>query len=270
MSSVDDLLDNDRLFAYALTAYGIDPEHDVEDRCLRQVLISDLSDPNSYANSITDTRYRTLAAAFNFGTDGSVTGTAGAQSADQLDATKNQYLANYDDAAQAADSSATSVYSSRINTLSNVDDLLKNDTLYSYALQAFGLDPSEESKSKIRQMLVSDVSNPASFAECAKRPALSPARSGVQLRSGWQSPAAPAKPRPKTTSWRPSDLYGTRVGSSASDTAAAKAGGHLLPQHAEHGAVGRRSPRGQASGRLRDQSLRLGRQHHRRTPCARR
>ena len=169
VSSVDDLLANDRLLGYALTAYGIDPST-ASKPMLRQVLTSDLSDPNSYANTLTDTRYRTLAAAFNFATDGSVTGTAGAQSADQLDATKNQYLTNYDDAAQSADSSATSLYSSRVNTLSSVDDLLKNKTLYSYALEAFGLDPSEESKSKIRQILVSDVSNPASFVNAQRDP----------------------------------------------------------------------------------------------------
>lgn len=163
VTSVDDLLGNDRLLDYALTAYGIDPST-ASPTMIRQVLTSDLSDPSSYANTLTDTRYRTLAAAFHFGTDGSVVGTDGAQSASQVDTTKNQYLTNYDDAAVAAENKATSNYNSLINTKSSVDDLLKDDDLYTYALQAFGLDPSTESKTKIRQVLTSDLSNPASFA----------------------------------------------------------------------------------------------------------
>jgi hypothetical protein len=163
VTSVDDLIGNDRLLDYALTAYGIDPAT-ASPTMIRQVLTSDLSDPNSYANTLTNTSYRNLAAAFHFGTDGSIVGTDGAQSATDVETTKNQYLTNYDDAAVAADNKATSNYNSLINTKSSVDDLLKDNDLYTYALQAFGLDPNTESKTKIKQVLTSDLSNPASFA----------------------------------------------------------------------------------------------------------
>ena len=220
VNSVDDLLNNDRLLDYALTAYGIDPST-ASTPMLRQVLTSDLSDPNSYANTLTDTRYKTLAAAFNFGTDGSVTGTSGAQSADQLDATQNQYLANYDDAAQAADSLATNVYVSRVNTLSSVDDLLKNNKLYSYALQAFGLDPSEESKSKIRQILVSDVSNPASFLNAQRDPRYRQLAAAFNFLPDGKA-GQPHRAQTQNDELATIRLYGTHVGSAASDAAAAK------------------------------------------------
>ncbi len=227
VTSVDDLIGNDRLLDYALTAYGIDPST-ASTPMLRQVLTSDLSDPNSYANTLTDTRYRKLAAAFNFATDGSVAGTDGAQSASQLDTTKNQYLANYDDAAQAAESSATKTYTSRINTLTSVDDLFlsRNSALYTYALEAFGLDPSEESKTKIRQVLTSDLSNPASFAN-------------TQGDSRYRKLAAAfnfgtdGKPQQTHRAETENDelatirLYGSRLGASPTDaqTAASKAEG---------------------------------------------
>jgi Protein of unknown function (DUF1217) len=223
VSSVDDLLNNDRLLGYALTAYGIDPST-ASTPMLRQVLTSDLSDPGSYANTLTDTRYRALAAAFNFATDGSVMGTAGAQSAVQLDTTKNQYLTNYDDAAQSADASATSLYSSRINTMSNVDDLLKNNKLYTYALEAFGLDPSEESKSKIRLILTSDVSNPGSFVNAQRDPRYRQLAAAFNFGPDGKA-LQPRRAQTENDELATIRLYGTRVGTSASATAAAKAEG---------------------------------------------
>jgi Protein of unknown function (DUF1217) len=163
VASVDDLLNNDRLYRYALTAFGLDPN--IQSKAtIRQVLTSNLSDPNSFANTSSDGRYRTLADAFNFAVDGTVSGTDGAQSADQVHSTTDLYLTTYDDAAVSAESVATSFYHNRINLLTSVDALIDNDSLYNYVLNAYGLDPKVESKAKIRQVLTSDASDPTSFA----------------------------------------------------------------------------------------------------------
>ncbi len=55
----------------SLNAYGLDPDTESKTK-IRQVLTSDASDPTSFANLQSDPRYRELAAAFNFGADGSV------------------------------------------------------------------------------------------------------------------------------------------------------------------------------------------------------
>lgn len=188
---------------------------------LRQVFISDLSDPNSYANSISDARFRTLAAAFNFGADGAVVGAAGTQSRDQVDATMSRYLASYDDAVQAAESSATSFYSSRIGALANVDALLKNNSLYTYALQAFGFDPTKESKTNIRQVLVSDLADPGSFANAQKDPRYRELAAAFNFGPDGQA-LQPRKAQADADELATIRLYGTRVGSSPSDAAAAK------------------------------------------------
>ncbi len=163
VTSVDDLLNNDRLYRYALTAFGLDPNGQSK-ATIRQVLTSDLSDPNSFANTLPDRRYRTMADAFNFATDGTVSGDGGAQSTDQVHSTTELYLTTYDDAAVSAESVATNFYRNRINLLTSVDQLIDNTSLYNYVLDAYGLDPAVESKAKIRQILTSDVSDPTSFA----------------------------------------------------------------------------------------------------------
>jgi hypothetical protein len=163
VTTVDDLLNNDKLFTYALTAYGLNPNLQSK-ATIRQVLLSDLSDPDSFANTLPDGRYRMLAAAFNFEADGTVTGGESAQSADQLDGTSELYMEHYDDAAVDAEAVATTFYRNRINLLTSVDALLDNTTLYNFALEAYGLDPKVESKAKIRQVLTSDPSSPTSFA----------------------------------------------------------------------------------------------------------
>ena len=219
VGSVDELIDNDRLISYALTAFGIDPAT-ASEATVRAVLTSDLSDPDSVANTIADGRYRKLAAAFNFDTDGTVK-SDGAQSATQLDTTKTGYLANYDDAAVAADKSASNLYRSHVETIGNVDDFINDRGLFSYALTAFGLDPSTESKSKIRQILVSDLSNPASFAnlqsdhryrELAATFNFGSNGEVLQLRKAQSDGDELATIR----------LYNTRIGSSQSEADAAK------------------------------------------------
>ena len=162
ITSVDDLIANDRLLSTALTAFGF-VASEQSTIVIRQVLVSDLDDPDSFANTLTDTRYRTMAAAFGFQADGSV-GPDGAQSAEMIDATLEQYMQTYDDVATGSDEIATDLFRSRINLMTSVDALMDNNSLYTYVLKAFGLDPKTESKAFIRQVLTSDASNPSSFA----------------------------------------------------------------------------------------------------------
>src|SRR6478752_6796792 len=67
VTSVDDLLKDFRLYSYATKAYGLE-DMAYAKAFLRKVLESDLSDQNSFANKLSDKRYREFAAAFPFGT----------------------------------------------------------------------------------------------------------------------------------------------------------------------------------------------------------
>jgi len=167
VTSVDDLLNNEILRSYALTAAGIDPIL-VSDTTLRAVLTSDLDDPNSPANSLAS--YRTLATSFNFNAEGALDAGQSAQSTAQQDALADLYLANYDAAADTSEVSQTEYYKINIAAITTIDELLKDTRLFNYVLTAFDLDPSEESKSKIRQVLQSDSSNILSFANRLRDP----------------------------------------------------------------------------------------------------
>lgn len=162
ITSVDQLMANPRLYDVAVRSYGINPDL-MSKSTIRAVLTSDLSDPNSVANSLNNANYQTLAAAFNFNTDGSVNGTA--QSAENTATTVYQYFnATGTNSSTQAANYKTQYYKSTIGTVSNVDDFLANNALVDVALTAFGLTPSLTSRTLLRQVLTSDLSDPNSVA----------------------------------------------------------------------------------------------------------
>jgi hypothetical protein len=169
VTSVDDLLANNTLLDVALTSVGLDPVLQSK-VTLRNVLTSDLSDPDSVANQQTSDAYRQLAAAFNFNPDGSI-GDGGAQSSDQTDETLKLYSTAYDDAAVDAQNTATTYYQSKIGSIGSVSDLIQDPQLYDYVLSAYGLDPDEETQSTISKVLTSDPNDPSSFANISHNPA---------------------------------------------------------------------------------------------------
>jgi hypothetical protein len=163
VTSVDDLINNKRLLNYALTAYGLDPNI-MSDTTIRQVLTSDLSDPNSVANQLPNVAYQALASAFSFNTDGSVNGTS-AQSSDQVANVVYQYYDASGTGTSAPGAAFKSqYYENAIASVTSVDDLLANPRLASYLETAFGLDPSLQSTELLRSVLTSDLSDPNSVA----------------------------------------------------------------------------------------------------------
>lgn len=65
IKSIDDFLKNDRIFKYAMKSFGLEGM-DYAKAFMRKVLMEGIDDPKSFANSLTDPRYRELAETFNF------------------------------------------------------------------------------------------------------------------------------------------------------------------------------------------------------------
>lgn len=63
--TIDDFVGNDRLFNYAMKAFGLG-DMSYAKAFMRKVLTEGIDDRNSFANKIVDSRYRDFAAAFNF------------------------------------------------------------------------------------------------------------------------------------------------------------------------------------------------------------
>ena len=102
-----------------------------------------------------------------------------------------------------------------------MDALIDNSSLYNFVLKAFGLDPAKESKSFIRQVLVSDASDRTSFAN-------------LQLDASYRDLAAafnfapdgsvlpPLRAQVEKSELETINLYNSRVGESESEAAAAR------------------------------------------------
>jgi hypothetical protein len=65
IKSVDDFMADDRIFKYTMKAFGLE-DMDYAKAFMRKVLTEGIDDPKSFANSLTDTRYREFAETFNF------------------------------------------------------------------------------------------------------------------------------------------------------------------------------------------------------------
>lgn len=158
VKDVDDFLDNYQLYSYAMKAYGLE-DMTYAKAMMKKVLTSDLSDSSSFANQLTDSRYKEFAAAFNFGTSST---DETVQTTSQTDDMLDLYTQSYTDEADDA-KTATSYYNTNIDKVKNVSQFLADDQLKDYVLKAYGIDPTYVSNSYLKSVLTSDVNDPNSF-----------------------------------------------------------------------------------------------------------
>lgn len=156
ITNVKDFLANQRLYSYAMKAYGLE-DMTYAKGFMKKVLESDLTDENSYANKLTDDRYRKFALAFNF--KGATTVAQSQAQEDDVIGLYNQSITNEDN--QVAED--TRYYKAMIGSVTKVEELLGNEKLRNYVLKNFGYDPDSYSYSHIRNILTSDTSDPNSY-----------------------------------------------------------------------------------------------------------
>ncbi len=65
IKSVDEFIKNDRIFKYAMKAFGLE-DMDYAKAFMRKVLVEGIDDSQSFANKLTDRRYAEFAETFNF------------------------------------------------------------------------------------------------------------------------------------------------------------------------------------------------------------
>src|SRR5262245_43561 len=163
VKSVDDFLNDRRLFAYAMKAYGLE-DMTYAKAFMRKVLECDVNDSSSFVRQLVDTRYLTFAKAFNFNTDGSVkTGLPFVQHDFQENETVGLYSQHRVNQGAAAATEAQ-YFQGQMGNITSVDAFIADDRLFSFALKAVGLDPSIASTTTIRNVLTSDLSDPQSVA----------------------------------------------------------------------------------------------------------
>ncbi|WP_313611105.1 DUF1217 domain-containing protein [Rhizobium sp.] len=156
VKSVDEFLNNYQLYSYAMDAFGLG-EMTYAKAFMKKVLDSDLNDQNSFANKLTDERYREFAAAFNF-----TSSTKTVQTEAQLDKMIGLYGTSITDMNDSL-AEETRYYKAIIGTVTNVDQLLRNDRTRAYIFQVFGVDEKTYSYAHIKGLMTSDVSDPDSY-----------------------------------------------------------------------------------------------------------
>ncbi|MGF9562663.1 DUF1217 domain-containing protein [Neorhizobium sp. JUb45] len=164
VDDVNDILTDTRMYNYIRTAFDM-TELTVVRATVEQILTSDLDDPGSYANIYgkTNPKYLELANSFNFNTDGTVA--AGeAQTEAQATSVANRYFSHYNDDQDEADEKAINLYKTAIAEVDSVAEFMSTADVYNFALKAVGLDPDTVSKSTIKQVLTSDLTDSKSYA----------------------------------------------------------------------------------------------------------
>ncbi|WP_026790451.1 DUF1217 domain-containing protein [Pleomorphomonas oryzae] len=161
VTSVDEFLGDQRLYAYAMKAYGLE-DMTYAKAFMRKVLDSDLSNAASFANKLVDKRYQDFAKAFSF-LKPSV------QSKDALTDIEKKYAekATEDGDSKSFIKLGTLAYEKSLSKVKTVDDFLADDTLVAYATRAFGVDPpgtAANEKIFLKRILTSDPADSKSFA----------------------------------------------------------------------------------------------------------
>jgi hypothetical protein len=160
VKNVDGFINNYKLFSYAMKAYGLE-DMTYAKGLIRQVLTSDLSNPKSVANKLSDPRYLAFAKAFSFTTTGAVASTS-IQSTAQQDDTVALFQANMGSSLNATTlSDATAYYKSHIGSVTSVAALQKDQKLYAYVQAAYNLD-NTMSDSTFASVVESNLADPKS------------------------------------------------------------------------------------------------------------
>jgi hypothetical protein len=154
VTSADKLLSNSRLTTYVLESFGLDPDY-TSKAYLKQVLTSDLDDPDSFANQTGNDTFIALAKAFNFAADGTVDGDS-AQTADQKLSLKLDYIYNKSTFPSDLLADANKTYwQTKISTITNVDELVDDNRMVEYVKTAY--DINVQFSSSIKSILTSDT-----------------------------------------------------------------------------------------------------------------
>lgn len=204
VASIQDLVGNYRLLSYALNAFGLGDQINAKG-LITKVLQGGVSDPNSLANTLKDSRWKAFATAFDFAGKGaaSVSSASAVQTA----------VSNYDEQQLESDQGAQNpgvqlaLYFKRVApTVTNEYAILADPNLLEVAQTIFGLSPATSATSVDAQanalsklMPLADLQDPKKLEQLTERFTAmydltygpgSGAKSSLSVKSGNSSAAA--------------------------------------------------------------------------------
>ncbi|MGO8081983.1 DUF1217 domain-containing protein [Rhizobium leguminosarum] len=166
VTSVDELMSDDKLVSYLRTAYGL-TDSETDNFISAALKSADIADAIGLSE---------LHEAFNFDEDGALADGDTAQTSEQTATTTAAFDENYEVLIANTDTEdAVDNYTTRIASVTSIDDfLVSNDDdddddnddlpeLWEMALRAYEIDPDSVSRSEVRQILESDPSDSKSY-----------------------------------------------------------------------------------------------------------
>lgn len=165
ITTVDEFLDDDRAYSYAMKAYGLE-EMTYAKGLIRKVLESDLTDENSFANLLTDTRYKDFAAAFDFGL---TQGEKVIQTTEQQDDMIAAYQAQIDQT-NTNQQEELSYFKAVMATISNATELLANERARNFIFNTLGLPTENYDYNTVFNAITSDPNDPNGYVQTVLQP----------------------------------------------------------------------------------------------------
>lgn len=168
VKSIDAFIEDSRLFNYAMKAFGLE-DMAYAKAFMRKALEGGVADEDSFANRLADKRYAEFVQAFNFAALG--------ENATSYNPAQHQVTEFYLDRAIKEGVSSrviqqeTAYYLENIGNVRSIDDLMKDDRLYEYALRAYFIEDRINDTEFMNKVLEGGGRNPASFASKQSNPA---------------------------------------------------------------------------------------------------
>ncbi len=174
VTSVADLVGNYRLLSYALDAYGLGDQINAK-ALIAQVLEGGVSNPKSLANTLSNSRWKAFAAAFDFVGKGAPS----VSSASAVKTTTADYVEQQLESDQGAQDVGVqlALYFQRVApTVSNEYGILADPNLLEVAQTIFGLSPATsatnidaQAKALSQLMPISDLQDPKKLQQLTER-----------------------------------------------------------------------------------------------------
>lgn len=158
VNTVEEFIDNDRLYNYAMKAYGLE-EMTYAKGLIKKVLESNLTDSDSFASRLDDVRYKELAAAFDFGLTSQTETVQTTQQRDDLIGTYTASVQNVNKNIQEDHR----YYNAVMAQVTNVDEIFQNPRVRDYIFEGYGIDPSTFDYETTKNVLTSDPTDTESY-----------------------------------------------------------------------------------------------------------
>jgi hypothetical protein len=173
-TSIQDFVGNYRLLSYALNAYGLGQQINAK-ALITQVLEGGVSNPKSLANTLSDSRWKAFATAFDFVGQGA----SSLSSASAVKTTTSDYVEQQLESDQGAQDVGVqlALYFQRVApTVSNEYSILADPNLVEVAQTIFGLSPTTsatnvdaQAKALSQLMPISDLQDPKALQQLTER-----------------------------------------------------------------------------------------------------